>query len=107
MSACRLLRQYAPFPAKAAPAGASELGSTPSLPVGANRVTDLSAKSFVGVPQADHLEALRALYAAINPEKVSQVRCSCGWLWLHGCRSFFLGTTPGLRTVLSLAIVVC
>ncbi len=34
---------------------------------------DVSPSAFLDVPDAEHLSGLRALYAALNPDKMSQI----------------------------------
>ena len=48
----------------------------PKAPSGPATTADVSAASFRGVSEADQIAAIRRLYAVVNPDKMSQVRCA-------------------------------
>ena len=64
-----------PFAAAATAAAAPTAPASPAAPAGPIATTaDVSAGTFAGVSEAQHVEALRKLYAVVAPEKLSQVR---------------------------------
>ena len=70
-----------PFAATAASSSSSTYGSPAVLSPTASSSTplttaDVSAASFRGVSEADQIAAIRRLYAVVNPDKMSQVRCA-------------------------------
>jgi hypothetical protein len=82
---CVGVLQYIPRQSTAAAAAPAATARATSV--------DVSAARFVGIPADAHLLALDALYAAVNPEKRTQVfdaastsdsgLCTCGERWLR------------------------
>ncbi len=83
LPAVSLSSQYAPLPGSNVAAATTPLvvaasTPTPAAPAGPIATTaDVSADAFAGVSEAQHVEALRTLYAEVAPEKLSQV-------WMRG-----------------------
>jgi hypothetical protein len=100
LSLCFLPSQYAPRKAASvvpSPAPAASAAVSSGEPVAT--VADVSEGAFAGVTAAEHIDALRAFYTAVNPEKLFQVRAlldsrscaassTCFWCSvLHGDRA--------------------